>query len=312
MKMDEKELDQIMDHYSGLTRQAVEREPKLDLIVWPETMFRYPWMTFSDNFVPPADQGWTVDEAKVFSRSQVGRWTGELKAPILLGIDTAYYTPDGIEHFNSALLVERGMAVAGQRYDKVHRVMFGEYVPLAEYFPWLYRLTPLPGGLLRGTGPLAMEVRGVRYAPDICFESTLSHLIRGQVNALRAQGAEPDVLVSLTNDGWFWGSSELEMHLSCEVFRAIECRKPFLVAANTGISAWIDSDGRVVEEGPRRTPAVIIARAELDSRRSPYLVIGDWPAGICLAFCLALACGGRRKADKIPPAPMREPQWGEP
>ncbi len=138
----------------------------------------------------------------------------------------------------------------------------------------------------------------VRYAPNICFESTLSHLIRGQVEALRGEGAEPDVLVNLTNDGWFWGSSELEMHLSCEVFRAIECRKPFLIAANTGISAWIDSQGRVLAAGPKRATAVIIAATRLDDRRSPYLVIGDWPAGFCLAFCVGLAWIGwrRRKA----------------
>ena len=70
-------------------------------------------------------------------------------------------------------------------------------------------------------------------------------MIRGQVNALAAEGREPDVLVNLTNDGWFWGSSELDLHLSCGVFRAVECRKPLLIAANTGFSAWIDSDGRI-------------------------------------------------------------------
>ncbi len=103
------------------------------------------------------------------------------------------------------------------------------------------------------------------------------------------------MLVNLTNDGWFWGSSELEMHLSCAVFRAIECRKPLLVAANTGISASIDSSGRVLQQGPRRATDVIIAHTRLDSRRSPYLVIGDWPAAACLLVCLGLAWGGRRR-----------------
>ena len=66
-------------------------------------------------------------------------------------------------------------------------------------------------------------------------------MIRAQVAQLRDEVQEPDVLVNLTNDGWFWGSSELDMHLACAVFRAVECRKPFLIAANTGFSAWIDS-----------------------------------------------------------------------
>ena len=73
---------------------------------------------------------------------------------------------------------------------------------------------------------------------------------------MKAAGNEPDVLVNLTNDGWFYGSNELDLHMICGVFRAVECRKPFLIAANTGISAWIDSDGRIMQRGPRRaTPA---------------------------------------------------------
>jgi apolipoprotein N-acyltransferase len=300
MKMDPGQNQRTFDQYVGLTRRAIEIEPRLDLVVWPETMFRYPWLTFAEDFQPPAAEGWSVEQAQASSQAAIRDITGWLQVPILLGIDTIHYTPAGMDRYNSALIVYPGSR-AGGRYDKVHRVMFGEYVPLAEQFPWLYKLTPLPGGLNRGAGPATIEVGSVRYAPDICFESTVSHLIRGQVNTLAARGEEPDVLVNLTNDGWFWGSSELEMHLSCEAFRAIECRKPFLIAANTGISAWIDSSGRVLEQGPRRETDVIIARTQLDSRRSPYLVVGDWPAGVCLALCVGLAWIGwsnrRRSGD---------------
>ncbi len=87
---------------------------------------------------------------------------------------------------------------------------------------------------------------------------------------MAAEGKEPDILVNLTNDGWFWGSSELDMHLACGVFRAVECRKPFLIAANTGFSAWIDGDGRIRRQGPRRAKDVIVAEPRLD--RPPQLV----------------------------------------
>ena len=93
----------------------------------------------------------------------------------------------------------------------------------------------------------------------------------------------PDVLVNLTNDGWFWGSSELDMHLVCGVFRAIECRKPLLIAANTGFSAWIDGDGRILRQGPRRREKVLFAAVGREPRQSWYLVHGDWPAGVCWA-----------------------------
>ncbi len=95
------------------------------------------------------------------------------------------------------------------------------------------------------------------------------------------------MLVNLTNDGWFWGSTELDLHLACAVLRAIECRKPFLIAANTGFSAVIDTDGRIQRQGPRRDTEVIVETVGVDHRRSPYLLWGDLPAGVCL-----LACGG--------------------
>jgi apolipoprotein N-acyltransferase len=92
------------------------------------------------------------------------------------------------------------------------------------------------------------------------------------------------------------------MHLACAVFRAVECRKPLLVAANAGITASIDSDGRMVEQLPRRQTGVVIAQVRLDSRQSFYLLWGDWLWGSCLLACLLLAAVGiknRRKSKKI-------------
>ncbi|HTU24246.1 MAG TPA: apolipoprotein N-acyltransferase, partial [Pirellulales bacterium] len=243
MKMDAAQTDRILGEYVELTREAVADGKNLDLIVWPETMFRTPWFIFEGDAQPPAAWGVTARQAEEFSRTAVHEGTGKFGVPILLGIDTLRANPSETFHYNSAIYFDRDSQPHG-RYDKIHRVMFGEYVPFADWFPWLYRLTPLPGGLNPGAGPVAIETNSavgpVCYAPNICFESTLSHFIRWQVETLRRQGAEPDVLVNLTNDGWFWGSSELEMHLSCDAFRAIECRKPMLIAANTGISAWIE------------------------------------------------------------------------
>ena len=136
-----------------------------------------------------------------------------------------------------------------------------------------------------------MKVRGTSFVPSICFESTLSHVIRGQLAELRARGETPDVLVNLTNDGWFWGSSELDLHLISGVFRAVECRKPMLIAANTGFSAWIDSSGQIVQQGPRRAKGTIVAEPRLDRRTSWYSLYGDWPAGVCLAASIALGIG---------------------
>jgi apolipoprotein N-acyltransferase len=108
------------------------------------------------------------------------------------------------------------------------------------------------------------------------------------VNTLIEEGKQPKVLVNLTNDGWFWGSSELDVHLACGVFRAVECRMPLVIAANTGFSASIDGSGRILSQGPRRATATLLADARLDDRGSWYLRHGDWFAGICLTACVLL------------------------
>jgi len=100
------------------------------------------------------------------------------------------------------------------------------------------------------------------------------------------------MMVNVTNDGWFRGASILDLHLACAVFRAVETRLPMLVAANTGFSAYINGDGKIVEQGPRRAERVIYVEVQPDGRRSWYQRFGDLPAMVCLLFCGALAVVG--------------------
>jgi apolipoprotein N-acyltransferase len=217
-----------------------------------------------------------------------------------VGLDRQVITPraaGGAEHYNSALFLTADGDVIG-RYDKMYPVMFGEYVPFADRFPWLYRLTPLPAGLTAGRECLAVTIEGLRVAPTICYETALPEAVRSIVLDLEAAGGRPDVLVNLTNDGWFWGSSELDMHLAAGIFRAVEVRTPLVIAANTGFSAWIDGSGRLLARGPRRDTGTIRARVEPDGRRSPWLAWGSVPTGLCVAVvaAAALEAAGERKA----------------
>ena len=284
-----------------LSEEAVRRYGEVDLIVWPESVCADFLFDYDPDAPVPAD--WAGSEAafrlllaRLAAESQEGIRTmaDELGAPLLLGVTTQYLAADGLKQYNSAVFVPRGGQPLG-RYDKMHLVMYGEYVPFADELSWLVRFTPLNSlniGVDAGTEPAAFELDGLRIAPNICYESVIPHVIRRQVNRLTEAGREPDVLVNLTNDGWFFGSSELDMHLVCGVFRAVECRKPFLIAANTGFSAWIDADGRIVAQGPRRATGTLLAEIGPQRRTSWYLWYGDWPAGCCLAACLALAAVG--------------------
>jgi apolipoprotein N-acyltransferase len=299
MKADPTAVSRIHEQYLGLSQRAVRERSDLDLIVWPETMCRSYLITHDPGAPPPAGSAVTSEQLQDYaalSRQRLQELAQTLGTTLLLGVDTVHYGREGIVRYNSAAWVDPKRGV-GQRYDKMHPVMFGEYVPFAEQFPWLYRLTPLTGGIGTGAELPAFELRGAKLMASVCFESAVPHLIRRQLVTLRQRGEEPDILVNLTNDGWFWGSSELDMHLVCSVFRAIELRKPMVIAANTGFSAHIDADGRIVRRGPRRDTDVIVAPVELDDRQSVYSALGDLPAGLCLAFCSVLAAVGVRAAS---------------
>lgn len=308
VKFDPTMRDRIHEHYRALSREALARYKQVDLIVWPETMYRDPLITYEANARVPGDEryrSWTqeqfqaaLEQTEPPSHVAMRKLAEEeLRTPLILGVDRHHFGPDGIRFFNSAVFVPWGEELSEEDYySKNHLVMFGEYVPFAEYWPRLRRLVPVSVRLSAGTRPVAFTLDGLRIAPNICYETVIPQVIRRQVNSLKAAGNEPDVLVNLTNDGWFWGSSELDMHLACGVFRAVECRKPLLIAANTGFSAFIDADGRIRQKGPRRATGTILAEVGPDQRNSWYLTYGDWPAGICLAACvgLALAAAWRR------------------
>ena len=153
--------------------------------------------------------------------------------------------------------------------------MFGEYVPLSDWFPIIKKISPIGGGINAGTEPVSLRIKEINLSPNICFESTVPHFIRNQVNTLAKQNKEPDILINLTNDGWFFGTSCLDLHLACNVFRAVEMRKTHLVCANTGLSAEIDSCGRLLQTGNRRQSSAIRSLVRPIEQTSLYRSIGD-------------------------------------
>ncbi|MGD9127747.1 MAG: apolipoprotein N-acyltransferase, partial [Planctomycetia bacterium] len=286
MKCDPDKIEEVNRHYIDLSKKAIDEHPDLDLLVWPETMYRDGLCEADADFKVPEAMNVSDEKGKQLiqefvdeSHQRLNNLTNYFGVPVLFGLDTIEYTSDGVRFYNSSILALPHTTESESlvnRYDKMHRVLFGEYVPFADIFPILQDFTPLPISITAGKGAQVYEVNGVRFCPNICYENVLPHVIRRQVNELREKYQEPDVLVNLTNDGWFWGSSELDLHLACAVFRAVECRKPMLVAANTGISAWIDATGAIRARGPRRDTDLIIADVGPHQEWSLYLDGGDW------------------------------------
>src|SRR5690606_18803493 len=180
----------------------------------------------------------------------------------------------------------------------MHLLPFGEYIPFVRWLPFLRNYSPITGGAQPGAGPTAIELDGVVYSPNICYETVLPQLIRRQVAELSRQGKMPDVLVNLTNDAWYWGSSELDMHLASGVFRAVEMRTPLVVSANRGLSAHVDHLGRIVAATDRDVSASLVATVSLPPRSGQYpslfAAYGDWFALACLVCCMVLAVVGWR------------------
>ena len=317
-KTDASKQQQIMREYFELSKQvlakAVMKDNRpIDLVVWPETMFRSPLREFEDGYELPEGATRTTEEIAAVGKNDLTNLATQLDTPVLVGVDRIIFLDDdqsatdrpSFRAYNSSALVDRDGKLLGT-YDKYHLVMFGEYVPFSKWMPLLNRLTSITGSADAGAGPVALQVDGVCYAPNICYETVIPHVIRQQVATLDAAGTRPDVLVNLTNDAWYWGSSELDMHLACDVFRAVETRTPLVVAANGGISAWIDHHGRVVAQSPRQQPDVILADVNLN-RAAPislYVRTGDWFAALCLTACTFLAIiGWRTRRRAVIPDP---------
>jgi apolipoprotein N-acyltransferase len=291
----EDQRQENLDHYVQLTRQATEQWKELDLLLWPESSFTLPDLVsdYSAEFTREiAAEELTLFYRYLFAAGQSSELdSNRPRRPGLLAGATTY-DPAREKFYNSAILLESDGKVSS-RYLKNHRVLLGEYVPLADRFPMIATLTPIGRNLTKGEGFTAMHVNQIILAPSICFETTVPHLIRQQVNSLARQGAEPDALVNLTNDGWFFGTSCLDLHLACNVFRAVEMKKPHLVCANTGFSAEIDPYGRLLQVGPRREPAVL--KVELGGTDIPatfYRGWGNWLPAITGYLTLFAALQG--------------------
>jgi apolipoprotein N-acyltransferase len=283
------------NQYGELTRQ-VHDTYDVDLIIWPESMFVIP-----DLIDPPPPKSEAAEPENPDVLTKFSEYAldvqgfnprgGESPCRMLVGGHTARFTGGAERHYNSALLIDRSGEIAG-RYYKMHLVIFGEYVPLGSFVPWLYNFSPIGPGLMAGETPQAFEAGGLRFSPSVCFESIVPHLIRGQVITLTKKRTPPDVLVNVTNDGWFHGSNCLDQHLACNVFRAVENRRPVLVAANEGLSAHIDGSGRIQSTLPRLRPGVIVSDVQTDARWGLYQQTGDLPAWCLAVFALLSATVG--------------------
>jgi len=291
----------ILGEFERLVERALSRQERPDLIVWPETAYPFGFITVNPAVDAKSLESQILSISKKISVSDwldkqkdvtehLHRWTDSINVPMLVGTGLYDHQPGMLSHYNSAILFEPSLRTFGF-YHKMHLVPFGEYIPFIQTLPWLTFLTPYrgekPPSLSFGKEPRSLVLGPYRLAVTICFEDTIPQVIGRFFSAVK-DSHQPDVLINLSNDGWFHGSSELDMHLAIAVFRAVEHRVPLARAVNTGLSALVDGNGEIRAVLPKEIDDVLSVTVPLDDRTSFYSRWGDWLGLSCLAITIGL------------------------
>jgi apolipoprotein N-acyltransferase len=277
LKWDRAAREEIFAVYRTLTREAAA-DPAVHLIVWPEA---------ATPFFFANDRDW---------RARLLDLARDVDRPLLFGSPS--YAREGGQDvmYNSAFLVGPEATVLG-RYDKIHLVPFGEYIPLRRVLFFLEKLVEGVGDFRSGEAYTVMTVPHGRLAVLICFEVIFPDLVRH----FARHGAQ--FLVNITNDAWFGYSPASYQHLSMVVFRAVENRLPIVRAANTGISAIIEPTGRVTQQTDLFTRTWIKGHiTPAEGQPTFYTRWGDlfvYSCGLVMAVALTYGTMRRRRRTHV-------------
>jgi apolipoprotein N-acyltransferase len=274
---------QILHALHELTRRAEAQGAELTL--WPEAAYPYPL----DHEVRTAPVGRTA----VLGRG--------VRGPLLIGLITraapVEVGPGRVEtdSYNSATLVLPDGSMQPTQ-DKLQLLWFGETVPGGAYLPWLRRVFQKSGGLIPGDAPRALTLARTG-GPDLrmgvlnCYEDTLTEVGRRIVGDL-----SPNLLVNITNDAWFTGSAEPELHARLATLRAIELRRDLVRTVNLGVASWVDARGVVVVREESQRPTVTMVTPTIrNAPLTPYTRFGNTPMALLLAFSAAGCAAATRR-----------------
>ena len=234
----------------------------IDLVIWPES---------------PAPL-FTNDAHFRTLISATARTTGSWIVVGAIGSNAARPNDEG-PLFNSAALISPEGDWT-ERYDKVHLVPFGEYLPYPSLFSFAGGLTKEVGQFDRGTSRQPLNAGGQKLGILICYESIFPDEVRQSANL----GAQ--VFVNISNDGWYGDSGAYTQHLNQTRMRAIENDRWLLSATDTGVTAAIDPWGRIAAHIPRKERSTLVAAYSLTSVTTFYTRHGDWFSSACSIISL--------------------------
>ena len=260
-----------MNIYRDMSTDASKRG--VSLIVWPETAMPFYFQNYDDR-----------------SRSVIDT-VRETNSWLLFGAP-GYRREGGKTSFhNSAYLISPEGAISG-RYDKVHLVPFGEYVPLHDILFFIDKLVEGAGDFTPGREIMPLSMGDRKVGVLICYEGIFPEISR----EYRLKGA--NILVNITNDAWYGDTSAPYQHLTMAAFRAIENRIYMIRAANTGISAIVSSTGRIVSRTGLFERTTLRGSVKFTQNNTFYSRYGNVFACSCIAFLLIGFLISLRRKDR--------------
>ncbi len=266
MRWDNDNLVLIFRRMMAMTEEAASHG--VEVVIWPESTV--PLSYASTDFYKQAIESVSRDR----------------NLDIILG-SVAEDPTQPNKMWNAAFLVSGGKTIG--HYDKIRLVPFGEYVPLRQMLFFAHALVHAVGQFEFGTKDTPLDGR-FRYGPAICYEVVFPQIPRAQV----VHGAT--VLVTITNDAWYDGTSAPRQHLNQARLRAVETDRYLLRAGTTGISALVDPAGQIVQQLEMGKQGIIYAEFQPRTSTTPYVRYGDWFAWLAIAM-VVLGMVRRRKAD---------------
>jgi apolipoprotein N-acyltransferase len=276
----------LTQQYRDLTQTGLNSTGKPALVVWPESSLPVLWEELSPEFIKEYPWAQAVAEA---SHAEARRLARIWHADFLVGGTVGEIKgPETELRYNSAIFIHWNGQVT-DRYNKIHRVPFGEYVPLVEMFPFMKVFSPydFDYSVRAGTTFNRFSLEdGYTFGVLICYEDSDPTLARHYARA-GTDGGPVNFLVNISNDGWFDGTSEHDQHLATCRFRAIEARRAVARSVNMGVSAVIDGNGQIVAlpgssiAGSKKMEGTVACNIPIDSRTSYYAALGDWLPWTC-------------------------------
>ncbi len=234
--------------HEQLTLKALQEKTRL--IIWPEASTPFYFQSESSY------------QKRIFAT------INDSNSYLLLG-SPSYASIDGkMYNFNSAFLLSPSKEILG-KYDKVHLVPYGEYVPLKEFFPFIHKMVEGIGAFHAGQKLSLFTMPEGPFGVLICYEIIFPNLTRRFVK----KGAQ--FLVNITNDAWFGYTSAPYQHLSMATLRAVENRRFIARTANTGFSALIDATGKIKSSSTLFTQELITGKIRLLEIPTFYTNYGD-------------------------------------